>query len=359
MGPVQPDAGSFLERKQKMKVQNLIAAAGIGLAMLGFTVPVTAQSPSFEGQTIEIYVGTGAGSTYDNYARILAEYMPKHLPGKPTMIVKNQPGAGGARATSYLYNVAPKDGTALGMVQQNLPLFQVLSPNHAQFDMGKMNWIGVLTDISSVVAVSGATGVNDIAGARAKEFAMGTTGRGSETFQIPTLMNELLGTKFKLITGYKSVSDMDVAIERGELHGRGGSLLSWTSRKPDWIRDGKIKFIVQIGLAKDKDLPDSVPLLIDLAADAQIRKMLELVSSAGAVGRSLVAPPGVPADRVAALRAAFDATVADPAFIAATAKRNMPINPTSGAKLQKIVADTVSAPPEAAQRLRTLLGFDK
>jgi tripartite-type tricarboxylate transporter receptor subunit TctC len=341
-----------------MKV-HFIAAAGIGLAMLGFTAPVTAQSPSFAGETIEILVGTGVGSTYDAYARLLADYMPKHLPGKPTMIVKNQPGAGGARATSYLYNVAPKDGTVLGVVQQNLPLFQVLSPGQANFDMGKMNWIGVLTDISSVIAVSGATGVKDIAGAKSKEIAMGTTGRGSETYQIPTLMNELLGTKFKTISGYKSVSDMDLAIERGELQGRGGSLLSWTSRKPDWIRDGKIKFIVQIGLERDKELPDSVPLLADLAPDAQTRKMLELVSSAGAVGRSLVAPPGVPAGRVAALRAAFDATVADPEFIAANTKRNMPINPTSGAKVQKIVEDTVSAPPEVAQRLRKLLGFDK
>ncbi len=284
--------------------------------------------------------------------------MPNHIPGKPAMIVRNQPGAGGAKAASYHYNVAPKDRTVLGIVQQNLPLFQVLSPSQAQFDMGKMNWIGVLTDISSVIAVSKATGVKDIAGAKTKVIAVGSTGRGSETYQIPTLMNELLGTKFKIIAGYKGVAGMDVAIERGELQGRGGSLLSWTSRKPDWIRDGKIHFMVQIGLEKAKDLPASVPLLADLATDAKTCKMMELVSSAGAVGRALVAPPGLPADRVKALREAFDATVADPAFIAATANRNMPLIPASGAKVQKIVEETVSAPPEVTKRLRTILGFD-
>lgn len=345
-------------RKPNSRMPRLLATAAVGLAMFATALPVSAQSPSFEGETISIYVGTSAGSTYDAYARLLAEHMPKHIPGKPSMIVRNQPGAGGAKAASYLYNVAPKDGTALGLVQQNLPLFQVLSPSQAQFDMGKMNWIGVLTDISSVIAVSNTTGVKDIAGAKAKEIAVGSTGRGSETYQIPTLMNELLGTKFKIISGYKGVAGMDVAIERGELQGRGGSLLSWTSRKPDWIKDGKIHFIVQIGLEKAKDLPASVPLLTDLAPDAKTRKMLELVSSAGAVGRAVVAPPGMPADRVKALRAAFDATVVDPAFIADTSKRNMPLNPSTGAKVQKIVEETVSAPEDVTKRLRAILGFD-
>ena len=152
---------------------------------------------------------------------------------------------------------------------------------------------------------------------------------------------------------------MDVAIERGELQGRGGSVLSWTARKPEWIRDGKIQFIVQIGLKKSKDIPDSVPLLVDLAKDPSSRKMFELLSSAGAVGRSVMAPPDMPADKVKALRAAFDATVADPAFIEATSKRNLPLNPTPGTEVQKIIVDTVSAPPEVTMRLRKALGFAK
>lgn len=340
-----------------MKVKNFLAAAGMGLAMLGAAPPAAAQGPSFEGETITIYVGTGAGSTYDIYARLLAEYMPTHLLGKPQVIVKNQPGAGGARATAYLYNIAPKDGTALGMVQQNLPLFQVLSPDQAKFDMGKMNWIGVLTDVTSVIAVSSSTGVKEVAGAKKKEIAVGSTGRGSETYQVPKVMNDLFGTKFKIISGYKGVAGMDVAIERGELQGRGGSLLSWTARKPEWIRDGKINFIVQIGLEKTKELPASVPLLMDLTKDKQERKMLELLSSAGAVGRSIMAPPGLPADRVKALRAAFDATVADPAFIEATSKRQLPLNPMTGAKVQTMIVETVSAPPEVVARLRKILGF--
>jgi tripartite-type tricarboxylate transporter receptor subunit TctC len=206
------------------------------------------QSSPFAGAQITIFVGTSAGSTYDTYARLIADHMARFIPGKPGIIVQNQPGAGGSKAASYIYNVAPKDGTALGLVQQNLPLFQVLSPAKAKFDMSKMNWIGTLTDIASVVALWNGTGAKTIADAQKMELAVGTTGRGSETYQVPTVMNAMLGTMFKLVAGDKGVSGMDVAIEQGELHGRGGSLLSWTARKADWIRDGKVNFIVQIGL---------------------------------------------------------------------------------------------------------------
>ncbi|MEX2454753.1 MAG: tripartite tricarboxylate transporter substrate-binding protein [Rhodospirillaceae bacterium] len=314
------------------------------------------QSAPFAGAQITIHVGTSAGSTYDTYARLVADHMGRFIPGSPGIIVQNQAGAGGAVATSYLYNVAPKDGTALGFVQQNLPLFQVLSPDKAKFDMAKMNWIGTLTDIGSVVAMWHATGAKTVADVQKAEFAVGTTGRGSETYQVPTIMNALLDTKFRLVAGYKGVAGMDVAIEQGELHGRGGSLLSWTSRKQDWIRDGKVNFIVQIGLERAKEIPD-VPLLIELAKDDRTRKIFELMSSAGAVGRSMVAPPGMPAERVAILKTAFEEMVRDPAFLADAEKRALPINAGSGDKVQTVVANTVAAPKEIVDELRTLLGM--
>lgn len=343
----------------KRTIRALTAAGGIAAAAFGATASLSqseARAADFAGQQITIYVGTSAGSTYDTYARLVADHMGRFIPGNPGIIVQNQPGAGGAKAAAYLYNVAPKDGTALGMVQQNLPLFQVLAPDKSKFDMAKMNWIGTLTDIASVVALWHETGAKTVEDATKAEYAVGTTGRGSETYQVPTVMNELLGTKFKLVAGYKGVSGMDVAIEQGELQGRGGSLLSWTSRKQDWIRDGKVNFIVQIGLEPAKEIPN-VPLLIDLAKDAESKKIFELMSSAGAVGRSLIAPPGVPADRLAALTGAFEKMIKDEAFLADANKRSLPINAAPGAKVQKVVENTVEAPKATVDKLRTLLGM--
>ncbi len=339
-----------------MKLRSLILGLTAVLGAAALAQPAASQSSPFAGAQITIYVGTSAGSTYDTYARLVADHMGRFIAGNPNIIVQNQPGAGGSKATSYLYNVAPKDGTALGMVQQNLPLFQVLSPDKAKFDMAKMNWIGTLTDIASVVALWHGTGAKTVADAAKAEYAMGTTGRGSETYQVPTIMNALLGTKFKMVAGYKGVAGMDVAIEQGEIHGRGGSLLSWTSRKQDWLKDGKVNFIVQIGLEPAKEIPN-VPLLIDLAKDARSRTMFELMSSAGAVGRSLVAPPGVPAERLAILKKAFDSMIEDRRFLEDANKRALPINAGPGEKVQKIVAATVGAPNATVDELRKLLGM--
>jgi hypothetical protein len=207
-----------------------------------------------------------------------------------------------------------------------------------------------------VLAVRSGAKVTTLEGAKSQELVFGTTGRGSETYQVPTAMNAVLGTKFKLVGGYRGINGIDLAIQQDELDGRGGSYLSWISRKPDWVRDGKAKFLVQIGLAKSRDLP-TVPLRSDLAPDARSRQLLELLSSAGAVGRSIVAPADIPPERVAILRTAFDAMVADAGFKPSLAKRNLPLNPVSGAKIQQIVRNTVGAPKDLAQELRKILGL--
>ncbi len=339
-----------------MNLRKLVPGAVGAVAALSIAQSAMAQSSSMAGTQITIFVGTSAGSTYDTYARLIADHMSRFIPGSPGIIVQNQPGAGGSKAASYIYNVAAKDGTALGLVQQNLPLFQILSPAKAKFDMAKMNWIGTLTDIPSVVALWHKTGVKTIADAQKGVFAVGTTGRGSETYQVPTVMNKMLGTKFKLVAGYKGISGMDVAIEQGELHGRGGSLLSWTSRKSDWIRDGKVNFVVQIGLKKAKEIPN-VPLLVDLAKDDRSRQIFELLSSAGAVGRSLLAPPGLPPVRVSMLRSAFNDMIVDPGFLADAQKRSLPINAGTGEDVQKIVEKTAGAPKAIVDDLRKVLGM--
>jgi tripartite-type tricarboxylate transporter receptor subunit TctC len=331
-------------------------AAGAVVTSLTMTTAATAQSNFFADKTISIYVGTGVGSTYDIYARLAADHMGQYIPGHPKIIVQSKPGAGGAVAAAYVYNVAPRDGTVLGVVQQNVPLFQVLSPASAKFDLGKANWIGTFTDIASVLAVFHTSPAKSLEEAKKHVVNVGSTGQGSETFQVPTVLNATQGTKFKVVIGFKGVGDMDLAIERGEIVGRAGSLLSWTARQQAWLREGKVTYLVQIGLVKDKEIPN-VPLLLDLAKDDKTRKLYALMSSASAVGRSIFAPPDVPADRVAMLRAAFDKAVADPKLIAEAKKREVTLNPSKGAEIQQIVRDTIATPKEVVDQLRKLLGM--
>lgn len=323
----------------------------ISVALLG-----AANAQDFSGKTISIYVGTGPGTTYDSYARLLTEHMGEHLPGNPNMIVENMSGAGGTKLAGYLANVAPSDGTALAVPHQNLPLGQILTPGKANFDMAQFHWLGTITPVSSVLAVWHEAPGTTLEQARDTELFMGTTGRGSETYQVPSVMNNLFGTKFKLVTGYKSLGEMDKAIEQGELHGRGGSILSWTARQPEWIADGKIEYLVQIGLTKMKDLPE-VPLLLDLAEDEDARNIIKLLSSAGAVGRSLISPPDVDEKTNAVLIEAFQTTMKDPDFLAAAEAQGLSVEPADAATIQSIVEETIGTPADLAEAFRTAVGF--
>ena len=339
-----------------MTIRKIICATGAVLTVLGSAGPGAAQPNFFADKTISINVGTGPASTYDIYARLAADHLGRFIPGNPKFIVQSKPGAGGAVAAAYLHNVAPRDGTSLAVVQQNVPLFQVLSPASAKFDLAKANWIGTFTDIASVLAVFHTSPAKSLDEARKHEVVLGSTGQGSETYQVPTILNATLGTKFKVVIGFKGVGDMDLAIERGELAGRAGSLLSWTARQQAWLREGKVTYLVQIGLVKDKELPN-VPLMLDLAKDEKTRQMYALLASASAVGRSIYAPPEVPADRVAALRAGFDRMVVDAAFLADAKKRDVIINPSKGAEIQEVVRKTIATPKDVVEQLGKILGM--
>lgn len=340
-----------------MKDLSVTYICGVALAGAVVVAPAGVRADLFTDKTVSVYAGAGPGTTYSRYARLIALHMGKHLPGNPKMILRNMPGAGGTKAAIHLAKVAPQDGTALLVPHSNLPLSKVLFPNRLKFDIARFHWLGTITPVSSVVALWHGAPATTLEGAMKTELFVGTTGKGAETYQVPTIMNKLLGTKFKTIAGYKGIGGMDKAIEKGELHGRGGSLLSWTARKPGWIRDGKIKFIVQIGLTKSPELPASLPLLMDLAKNDADREVLQLLSSAGAVGRSLVAPPGVDAARAAALKAAFVATVRDSAFLADTKKQNLAVAPLSSAEIQGIVEKTVNTPDALAKRIRSAIGL--
>jgi tripartite-type tricarboxylate transporter receptor subunit TctC len=262
------------------------------------------------------------------------------------------PGAGSRRAANWLYNAAPRDGTVIASLGQNTPADQALGAQGIQFDVRRFNWIGNMMVGNNTLAVWHTTNVRTIAAATGREIAIGATGANSTSVVYPQVANTMLGTKFKIIAGYRGGGDINLAMERGEVQGRGSNAwASWKSIKPDWVREAKINILFQIGLKREPDLPD-VPLLAELAGSDDQRAVLQLISGEVAMGRPIVAPPGVPEARIAALRKAFDDTVADPRFVAEAAQRQMDLSPVGGPELQQIAAGIVGASPRTIERMK-------
>jgi len=335
-----------------------ILPALAGAVLLTAAAPAVAQQSSdasvadfYKGKSIDLYIGLTQGGGYDLYARTTAKHMEKHIPGHPNIIPKQMLGAGGQKAAAYVYEVAPKDGTAIAAGPQEIALDQALGTLPIKFDATKVFWIGNPSIDNNVVVMWHTSGVKTIEDAKKKEYVIAATAPNGASAQYPQVLNTLLGTKFKIIAGYPGGRDMDLAMERGEVQGRGSNAYaSYKATAPDWIRDGKIHMIVQIGLAKEKELPN-VPLLMDLGPTPEDRAALKLLSSVTAVGRPLFTSPGTPPERVAALRRAFDLTMKDPAYIADLQKINLSLNPMSGEELQKVVEDTVNTPKPVVERL--------
>ena len=333
----------------------VIAVVVVAAALLGALSAAGAAAqgqPLYAGKTIELVVGFSAGGGYDSPARLMARFMEGHLPGNPKIVARNMPGGGSRTAAGYLANIAPKDGTAIGTVDQSLPLQQALG-EPLQFDAAKLTWIGNLAAGTNVLGTWHASGVKTIEDAKRTEVTIGATGSGSS--QQPKMMNVLLGTKFKIILGYPGGNEINLALERGEVAGRTNTWASFKAARPDWIRDGKINILVQIGLTKATDLPN-VPLLMELAGNDEDRAMLKLLSAPATIGRPIVSTPNLPPAAAQALRQAFDATVRDPAFLQEAEKQKMEINPMSGEELQRIIADVVAAPQPVKEKLASLLG---
>jgi ABC-type phosphate/phosphonate transport system substrate-binding protein len=265
------------------------------------------------------------------------------------------PGAGSRAAAKWVAGVGPKDGTVLATADQSLSVEQAMGDKQLDLDTTKLIYIGNPNADNNTTATWYTSGVKTIEDAKGKQVIMGATG-GSTSSQYPKAMNALIGTKFKIVIGYPGGNDINLAMEKGEVDGRGSNAWgAWKATRPDWLRDKKINILVQIGLTKAPDLPD-VPLLIDLAANDQDRAILKLLSASSTIGRPVFTSPGVPAERVKALRDAFDAMVKDPVFLAEAAKEHFDINPVSGAEMQKIVADIVATPKPIADRLLQIIG---
>ncbi|MBX9740140.1 MAG: hypothetical protein K2X62_08710 [Beijerinckiaceae bacterium] len=332
-------------------------AASLGLALAA--TPAAAQqsvADFYKGKTIDFYIGFSVGGGYDIYARTVARFIGEHIPGKPRVVPKNMTGAGSRVAANYVYNVAPKDGTVLATADQSIPLEQAIGDKGIQFDSRKFNWIGNPIVDNNTLVTWHTSPVKTVADARKQEVAIGATGFNTSS-QYPQVMNQLVGTKFKIIMGYPGGNEVNLAMENGEVAGRGSnSWASWKASKPDWVRDKKFNILVQIGLSKSADLPD-VPLLVDLAANEDDRAALRLVSAPPNVGRPVFTTPGVPEERVKALRDAFDATMKDPAFLEEARKTGLDINPISGVELQKVVSDIIDTPKPVTERLASILSL--
>jgi tripartite-type tricarboxylate transporter receptor subunit TctC len=307
----------------------------------------------YKGKTINLLIGVGVGGEYDLHARLSGRHIGKHIPGNPTVVPQNMTGAGGLKMANYLYTVAPKDGTSIGMMANNFPMMQAVGAPGVQFDATKMQWIGSISPTVETMAVWHTAGVTSIEQARQKEIVVGATGRGAITFTFPTAMNEFLGTKFKIVTGYEGGNAINLAMERGEVQARDNTWSSWKVTKADWLRDKKIVVIAYAG-PKPKDLP-GVPSLSELAKSDDDRKILDLVNSGTEFGRPLATTDGVPSDRVKALRDAFMATMADKEFLAEAEKLNIEVDPVRGEHMQELAAKLMTTPKNLADRARAIV----
>ena len=342
-----------------MRTDRTLALASLlctALSVSGNPARADAVDTFFAGREIRIIVGTGSGGGYDAYARLTARYLGKYLPGNPSFVVQNMPGASGIKAVNFLYSVAPKDGSVLAAFNNSMPVYQVLGQPGIQFKTEELSWIGAMSKFVNVVAVWHTTGVKTIEDAKRIEVVIGATGGGGTMAGYPTLLNSALGTKFKIVTGYEGGNAINLAMERGEVQGRGN--LSWSSIQtghPDWYRDKKVVPIVQIGMQKEPDLQD-VPLLIELARDEEQRRMFEFVSAVNGMERPFAGPPNVPKERLAALRRAFERTAKDPEFLATAAKQDLPIDASAGEDVEQLVARIVGTPAPIVEKAKQAMG---
>jgi len=329
---------------------------GLAIALLVLLGSARAQAQFFKHKSIDLYIGYSVGGGYDLYARVLARHLNKHVPGTPTIVPRNMEGAGSMRLANWLYSVAPKDGTAIGTVSRAAAFERLLGRPGIVFDASRFSWIGSANDEVSVCISWYSSGVATFADLLQKELIVGAAGSGSDDDQFPRVLNGLFGTKMRVINGYPGGNEIVLAMERGEVNGRCG--YSWSSIKtthPEWLEGHKINLLAQFATSKHPDLPE-VPLVTELATTDEQRSILRLILARQALGRPFLAPPEIPGDRVAALRAAFMETMKDPEFLADADKLKLEIRSLSGAQAELMVKQIYAEiSPALAKRAAALL----
>ncbi len=328
------------------------------LIVLAAAAPAVAQQEEpaafFRGKTLRLIVGIAVGSGYDINARLLARHMAAHIPGQPTIIVQNQPGAGSLAMTNALYHTGPFDGTVMGASFNGMPTTPLLQPTGVRFDPVRINWVGSTNRETQVMYVWHDAPAQVLEDARAREIVMGGQAPGSTQFDYPVLANKLFGFKFKVVTGYESTPKIHLAMESGEVH---GTIANWSTLKAintDWITDKKVRILAQWALQKNTELPD-VPLFMDLAKTDSERDALRLMLARLEYGRPFFLPPDVPVARVEALRRAFDATMKDPAYLAEADKLKIDVEPLSGEAVAALVEQVSRTPADTVARVRAAL----
>jgi len=338
-------------------MSKLFGVALCGIVILG---PVAAMADAvadfYRGKQIRFIIRTTPGGDYDQYTRLLARHMGRHIPGNPSLIPVNMPGGGGITAANYMAQVAPRDGTVIGIVSQGLAVDQALGMSpQLKADLREFNWIANVVFSNQLLVVWHTSPTKSLDDAKHRETTIGTTGAGSASVQYPAFYNNVLGTKFKIVFGYPGGQHIDLAMERGEVEGRGTNPYSaWMASKPTWIPQKLIVPLIQAGVEKEPALPD-VPLILDQPVKPDDRPLLEFMARASIVGRPLGTTPGVPAERVAALREAFAATLRDPEFIAAAASEHLEMRPMPAGKLTEIITGLLSAPSGVRERVKAAL----
>jgi tripartite-type tricarboxylate transporter receptor subunit TctC len=337
------------------------SALGFGLAFAAHSaLAQTADTPSvtafYAGKQIRFIIRSAPGGGFDLYSRLIGRHIGKHIPGHPTVLPQNMPGAGGITAANYIAEIAPRDGTILTMVGQALALDQALGFTPSlKADLRAFNWIGNISDSNLLTYTWHTSPTKTMEDARRRETALGAVGSGDLSSWVPFVYNRVLGTRFKIVGGYQSGSEVKLAMERGEVEGFGANPYSaLLSAQPQFVRDKLVSILVQIGLSKEPMLPD-VPLLSELARTADDKAVLEFLSKGLAVGRPVGTTPGVPQERVAALRKAFDDTLTDPDFVAEAQTQGAEIGPMRGVVLQQLIEDVLGAPQALKDRAKAVM----
>ncbi len=308
----------------------------------------------YKGKTVTIYVGVAAGGVYSQFAQVLATHLGNHIPGKPNVIVQHQVGAGGLIAINNVYNVAPKDGTVVLTPNSGLAKRFILGEGNTLYDPAKFHWLGGWGEAVNDCTVFKTAPATTLEEAKTKELVIGAIDTGSNTYTNPLLMNNLLGTKFKIVPGYGGGSQIRLAMERGEVDGFCGQFEGWKTAKPEWLADGKLAHLVQLSSKRSADMPNT-PLLSEFARNDEEKQILTFVQS-GIEDRAFVAPPGVPPARLAALAKAYEDTIKDPKFVEETSRAKFDVTYVSGKEIQDFVESMMKMKPETVEKLKTATG---
>jgi tripartite-type tricarboxylate transporter receptor subunit TctC len=308
----------------------------------------------YKGKTVTIFVGVAAGGVYSQFAQLLATHLGKHIPGNPNVIVQHQVGAGGLIAINHVYNVAPKDGTVVLTPNSGLAKRFILGEGNTLYEPAKFHWLGGWGEAVNDCTVFKTAPATTLEEARTKEIVIGAIDTGSNTYTNPLLMNNLLGTKFKIVPGYGGGSQIRLAMERGEVHGLCGQFEGWKTAKPEWLAEGKLAHLVQLSTKRSADMPNT-PLLSEFARNDEEKQILTFVQS-GIEDRAFVAPPGVPADRLAALAKAYEDTIKDPKFVEETSRSKFDVTYVTGKEIQDFVESMMKMKPESVEKLKKATG---